>query len=331
MYTYNRKHVQKSVIQQFLNDGDEIVWHYTDDYKQKEIAENVAKQVEKLIDDIGEVTLDSEEAIVAAREAYEALSDKEKAIVANLEVLEAAEEAYAALKGESDKIKNVEDLIAAIGEVTADSGEAIAAAREAYDALSNSEKDQVANAEDLRRAESAFAKLSPFVDVSPDDYFFEAVKWALANDVTKGTDDTHFSPNANCSRGQVVTFLWRAAGMPEADGENPFSDVTEKDYFYDAVLWAVENEITTGSGEGKFSPNGNCTRGQVATFLWRAAGSPEAAGDNPFTDVTESDYFYDAVLWAVDQEITKGTSATAFSPNAICTRGQVVTFLYRAQ
>ncbi len=331
MYTYNRKHVQKSVIQQFLNDGDEIVWHYTDDYKQEEIAENVAKQVEKLIDDIGEVTLDSEEAIVAAREAYEALSDKEKAIVANLDVLEAAEEAYAALKGESDKIKNVEDLIAAIGEVTADSGEAIAAAREAYDALSNSEKDQVANAEDLRRAESAFAKLSPFEDVSPDDYFFEAVKWAVANDITKGTDDTHFSPNANCSRGQVVTFLWRAAGMPEAEGENPFSDVTEKDYFYDAVLWAVENEITTGSGEGKFSPNGNCTRGQVATFLWRAAGSPEAEGENPFTDVTESDYFYDAVLWAVDQEITKGTSATAFSPNAICTRGQVVTFLFRAQ
>ena len=175
---------------------------------------------------------------------------------------------------------------------------------------------------------------SPFVDVKKDDYFFDAVIWAVGHDpvITKGTDETHFSPNASCTRAQAVTFLWRAAGSPEPKAtDNPFDDVKETDYFYKAVLWAVEEGITKGTGAAAFSPNSTCTRGQIVTFLHRAQGSPEpGTTDNPFGDVTEADYYYSAVLWAVGNDITKGTSATAFSPNSTCTRGQIVTFLYRA-
>ena len=175
--------------------------------------------------------------------------------------------------------------------------------------------------------------VNPFVDVKETDYFYDAVLWAVGCGITKGTDATHFSPNAGCTRGQVVTFLWRAAGSPEPAGtENPFKDVKETDYFYDAVLWAVENGVTAGTTKTTFSPDSTCTRGQIVTFLWRADGSPSPKGSsNPFVDVKESDYFYAAVLWAVENGVTAGTGKTTFSPNDTCTRGQVVTFLYRAK
>ena len=173
---------------------------------------------------------------------------------------------------------------------------------------------------------------NPFTDVKKSDYYYDAVIWAVENGITAGTSATKFSPNATCTRGQVVTFLWRAAGQPEPNTKvNPFSDVKSSDYFYKAVLWAVENGITAGTGNGKFSPNAPCTRAQVATFLWRAEGEPDASGTNPFSDVKSSEYYYKAVLWAVENGITAGTSATKFSPNAACTRGQIVTFLYRAE
>ena len=176
------------------------------------------------------------------------------------------------------------------------------------------------------------AATNPFTDVKKSDYYYDAVIWAVENGITSGTSATKFSPNATCTRGQVVTFLWRAAGQPEPSTKvNPFSDVKSSDYFYKAVLWAVEKGITSGTGNGKFSPNAACTRAQVATFLWRAEGEPDASGTNPFSDVKSSDYFYKAVLWAVEEGITAGTSATKFSPNAACTRGQIVTFLYRAE
>lgn len=172
---------------------------------------------------------------------------------------------------------------------------------------------------------------NPFTDVKDTDYFYDAVLWAVKNEVTNGTSATTFSPADTCTRAQVVTFLWRAKGCPEPTlTENPFKDVKETDYFYKAVLWAVEKEITNGTAADTFSPDAGCTRGQVVTFLWRAEGKPAPEKtENPFKDVKEGEFYYDAVLWAVEKEITKGTADDAFSPAETCTRGQIVTFLYR--
>ena len=173
--------------------------------------------------------------------------------------------------------------------------------------------------------------VNPFVDVAEDVYYYEPVLWAVEKNITKGTDDTHFSPDAAVNRAQVVTFLWRAAGSPEPTStNNPFVDVTEKDFFYKAVLWAVEKGVTKGTDNTHFAPALDCNRAQVVTFLWRAAGKPEATeAENPFVDVAEGDFFYDAVLWAVEAGVTKGISTTAFGVDGICNRAQVVTFLYR--
>ncbi len=177
------------------------------------------------------------------------------------------------------------------------------------------------------------APVNPFVDVEESKFYYDAVLWALNAEpqITAGTSETKFSPNAGCTRAQVVTFLWRAAGCPEATGaNNPFTDVTGG-YYYDAVLWAVEQGITSGTSATKFSPGATCTRGQIVTFLWRFEGEPIAtSANNPFTDVQSTAYYYKAVLWAAEAGVTSGTSATKFSPNATCTRAQVVTFLYRA-
>ena len=170
-----------------------------------------------------------------------------------------------------------------------------------------------------------------FVDVSSGSYCYDAVQWAVANGITNGTDATHFSPNAGCTRGQVVTFLWRAAGEPVVSGNVGFVDVAPGSYCYEAVKWAVANGITKGTDATHFSPNATCTRGQVVTFMSRAEGEPAVGGSNGFVDVAVSSYCYEAIKWAVANGITKGTDATHFSPNATCTRGQVVTFLYRAQ
>lgn len=173
---------------------------------------------------------------------------------------------------------------------------------------------------------------NPFTDVGSSDYFFQPVLWAVDNGITTGISATKFGPNNSCTRAQVVTFLWRAAGEPEPSStKNPFKDVKASDYFYKAVLWAVEEGITTGMSATSFGPNSPCTRGQVVTFLYRSAGTPEStSGKNPFSDVKSSDFYYNAVLWAVGEGITTGISATNFGPSQTCTRGQVVTFLYRS-
>ena len=171
-----------------------------------------------------------------------------------------------------------------------------------------------------------------FVDVPVDEYFYIPVQWAVANGITTGTSATTFRPNSTCTRAQAVTFLWRAAGQPEPEAtEIPFVDVTADDYYCDAVLWAVENGITTGTSATTFRPDSTCTRAQIVTFLWRAAEKPEPeTTEIPFVDVTSDDYYCDAVLWAVENGITTGTSATTFRPNSTCTRAQIVTFLYRS-
>lgn len=170
-----------------------------------------------------------------------------------------------------------------------------------------------------------------FVDVATGSYYEDAVDWAVENGITKGTDDTHFSPDGICTRAQAVTFLWRTAGSPEPETRTmPFTDVPAGSYYYDAVLWAVENGITKGTSDATFSPNMTCSRAQIVAFLWRSEKSPAAGTANPFADVKSDAYYADAVLWAVKENITKGTTSTTFSPNAGCTRAQIVTFLYRA-
>ena len=171
-----------------------------------------------------------------------------------------------------------------------------------------------------------------FVDVATGSYYEDAVDWAVENGITKGTDDTHFSPDGICTRAQAVTFLWRAAGSPEPETRAmPFNDVPVGSYYYDAVLWAVENGITKGTSDTTFSPNMTCSRAQIVTFLWRSEKSPAAGTANPIADVKSTAYYADAVLWAVKENITKGTTSTTFSPNADCTRAQIVTFLWRCK
>lgn len=169
-----------------------------------------------------------------------------------------------------------------------------------------------------------------FHDVSRLDYFYDAVKWAAENGIASGTGRYNFSPDAVCTRAQTVTFLWRAAGSPLPRYRVcPFTDVNPRDYYYDAVLWAVEQGITTGLNATTFGPDVTVTRGQVATFLYRAASAAKPSTFNPFTDVKTTAYNYNAILWAYDNRITTGTSDTTFSPDAYCTRAQIVTFLYR--
>ena len=171
---------------------------------------------------------------------------------------------------------------------------------------------------------------NPFVDVKKDDYYYDAVIWAVGKGIAKGVTDTTFQPNASCTRAEMVTFLYRAAGSPEPTNKvNPFTDVAEDSYYYKAVLWAVEKGIAKGTSETTFSPNDTCTRGQAVAFLYRYANSPAVSGSNSFADVSETAYYYNATLWAVSGKVTEGTSATTFSPNDLCTRGQIVTFLYR--
>ena len=171
-----------------------------------------------------------------------------------------------------------------------------------------------------------------FVDVATGSYYEDAVDWAVGNGITQGTDATHFSPDGICTRAQAVTFLWRAAGSPKPETRTmPFTDVPAGSYYYDAVLWAVENDITKGTSDTTFSPNMTCTRAQIVAFLWRSEKSPAAGTANPFADVKSTAYYADAVLWAVKENITRGTTNTTFSPDADCTRSQIVTFLWRCK
>ena len=174
-------------------------------------------------------------------------------------------------------------------------------------------------------------RVNPFVDVPEDSFYIDPVLWAVEKKITSGTSATTFNPNGACVRAQVVTFLWRAAGSPEpVNAVNPFVDVAMDEYYCKAVMWAYENGITAGIDETHFGPNTECTRAQVVTFLWRAQGSPDSSAEVSFTDVKSGAYYYPAVSWAVEKGITSGISAEEFGVYGICTRAQIVTFLYRA-
>lgn len=181
--------------------------------------------------------------------------------------------------------------------------------------------------------DASFSKIAAavsFRDVNQSDYYYDAVQWAVEKGITEGTSATTFSPDASCTRAQMVTFLYRAAGSPAPKSTvNPFTDVSANDYYYNAVLWAVENGITTGVSADRFAPGATVSRAQTVTFLYRANGSPAANGAS-FSDVAADEYYANAVAWSVRSGITTGTGNGKFSPNADCTRGQIVTFLYRS-
>ena len=170
-----------------------------------------------------------------------------------------------------------------------------------------------------------------FVDVKTGDYFYDAVQWAVGKGITNGTSAETFSPEDPCTRAQIVTFLWRAAGSPVVNYAMDLSDVSEDAYYAEAVRWALSEGITTGTGADQFSPDATCTREQAVTFLWRAAGSPAVSGESAFEDVGADDYYARAVAWAAQNGVTNGISQALFGTGSDCTRAQIVTFLYRAQ
>ena len=173
-------------------------------------------------------------------------------------------------------------------------------------------------------------EISPFSDVSTSAYYYEAVKWAQEKGITGGIGNGLFGPNQPCTRAQIVTFLWRAAGSSEPKSMSSFSDVSADSYYAKAVAWAVENGITTGTGDGKFSPDATCTREQAVAFLYRASGSPAVSGGSAFSDVAANAYYADAVAWAEKNGVTGGIGGGLFGSGNTCTRAQIVTFLYRA-
>lgn len=177
---------------------------------------------------------------------------------------------------------------------------------------------------------SFFAVGNPFSDVTSDNYYYDAVMWAVENGITFGTSDTTFIPFSACTRGQTVTFLWRIAGSPKPQGERCiFVDVPYYAHYWKPVIWATENGITNGTSVHDFSPHRSVTRGQVVTFLYRFANAKEPVIDCVFDDVEESKYYYDAVRWAYGTGVTDGITDTRFKPDELCTRAQIVTFLWR--
>lgn len=175
---------------------------------------------------------------------------------------------------------------------------------------------------------SGSTKVTPnFNDVADDAYYAAPVKWAVENGITTGTSSTAFSPDMTCTRAQILTFIWRAAGSPTASAANPFSDVTADDYYYNAAIWAYENSMVTGS---TFDADTPCTRSSTVTYLWKFNGSPVLGIPSLFKDVSDDAEYADAVSWALIEEVTSGISDTEFAPDMICNRGQIVTFLYRA-
>ena len=223
--------------------------------------------------------------------------------------------------------------------------ESVKALEEALDAAKAIQAKEDATQEEIDKAAADLKAAIAALEKKPEDFLFDDVKdsgkfyfdpvyWAFKADpqITNGVDKTHFGPDNSCTRGQVVTFLWRAAGCPEPKNTTTtFKDLKEGGFYLKAVAWAVENEITNGLSADKFGPDATCTRGQIVTFLWRFRGRPAPKNAaTPFKDLKEGGFYLDAVAWAVENNITNGMSADKFAPDATCTRGQVVTFLYRA-
>ena len=327
-----------------LTDAEAAIKNLEQVAADKAAADAVTEALNKL-PAADKVTLTDKKAVEAARAAYDALTEGQQGLVdaAAVKKLTDAEaaikdlEQVAADKAAADAVTEALNNLPAADKVALTDKAAVEAARAAYDALTDAQKALVdaAALEKLTDAEAALAdlaKVNPFTDVAADAYYYEAVLWAYYSHITAGITETTFGPDVNCTRAQVVTFLWRAAGEPKAEiSECDFTDVDKDGYYYNAMLWALEEGITTGISETEFAPNATVTRGQVVTFLYRAAGEPVVSGEMAFTDVEAADYYYNAVLWAVEKGVTTGVTTTEFAPKDECTRGQIVTFLYRAR
>ena len=184
---------------------------------------------------------------------------------------------------------------------------------------------------DGSRSIAVSCRLFPYSDVTRGSYYYDAVNWADLLGITKGIGVGVSGPNRSCTRGQMLTFLWRAAGSPGPKTTvSPFRDLDEKAFYYKAVLWAYENGIAAGTGGGKFDPDGTVSRAMSVTFLYRAFGGKAAQQESPFKDVDPKSYYAEAVGWAFENGITFGTKEDSFSPDEECIRAQIVTFLYRA-
>ena len=327
-----------------LTDAEAAIKNLEQAAADKAAADAVTEALNKL-PAADKVTLTDKKAVEAARAAYDALTEGQQGLVdaAAVKKLTDAEAALknleqaAADKAAADAVTEALNKLPAADKVALTDKAAVEAARAAYDGLTDAQKALVdaAALEKLTAAEAALAdlaKVNPFTDVAADAYYYDAVLWAYYSNITAGITETTFGPDANCTRAQVVTFLWRAAGEPKAEiSECDFTDVDKDGYYYNAMLWALEEGITTGMSETEFAPNATVTRGQVVTFLYRAAGEPVVNGEMAFTDVEAADYYYNAVLWAVEKGVTTGVTTTEFAPKDECTRGQIVTFLYRAR
>ena len=299
---------------------------------------DAAKAVTDLIAKIGTVTLNSGDAIQAARKAYDALTETQKALVTNYETLTAAEKTYASLVADRDAAKSVTDLISKIGTVTPDSGDAIQAARKAYDALTDAQKALVTNYETLTAAEKAYAALTaklPFEDVREGDWFYQDVLYAYQNHLFYGVSDTRFGPNESMTRAMLVAVLYRMAGSPAVTGTPAFTDVAPNAYYASAVIWANANDVAIGYGNGVFGVNDHITREQMASMLQRYArlqGVDVGARANlaSFTDeAAVSAWARDAMSWAVAQGLIYGRTATTLVPAGTATRAEVAAILAR--
>lgn len=270
------------------------------------------------------VRVNAEENIVEEEETKEQAVEEIIEEVQDEETYEEIPEITLEAEEESESAEETEEII---GEAE----EEIEAIEETEEITEETEVIELAEEEEPSEEEPEEPEEFRFEDVmDPSAYYYEPVYWALENNITQGTGETTFSPDAVCKRGQFVTFLWRAKGSPEpSSAANPFTDVPEEASYFKAVLWAVENGITTGKSATTFAPYDNVTRSQAATFLYRCAGSPEVKGPSNFVDVKKGMSYTNAIAWAADKKITTGTDATHFKPDNACTRGQVVTFLMR--
>ena len=304
-----------------------------------EAAAAAAEQAAKVADVLAEVTAAQEELLAAKAE----LEQNAAAAQAAKEAAEAAQAAAEAARLSSVKYLAKAKLahVAAIAEVPEEHqsafDDAMAAGLAAIDAAEDAGTVEKAREDTIKALSdiiNAYTEPFRFDDVKDDGkYYYNPVYWAYEREpqITTGTSDTLFSPDAPCTRAQVVTFLWRAANQPEPKGDkNPFVDVSADAYYYKAVLWAVEEGIAKGTTETTFRPDQTCTRGQIMTFLWRYMEEPAPKSENPFVDVAADAYYADAIAWGAENNIAKGITETEFRPDETCTRGQIVTFLYRA-
>lgn len=351
MYTVNGKHPNLGLDEKTLKNGDEIVWHYTDDYTREERSwddnsgsggagggtttdESAADKVIALIDKIGKVTLDKADEIEAARQAYDKLTASQKKQVTNYNTLQKAEEKLAEL----DPVGTVERLIDRIGKVTLDSGAQIDAARRAYDRLTDAQKRKVRNYNTLTSAEETLAQLRESA-MSFDDiaghWAKDEIEFVCARGLFAGTSETTFSPNQKMDRSMLVTTLYRLDGQPTVSGEMAFPDVAEGKWYHDAVLWAAQHGIVKGTDAGLFEPTRSITREEMVVILYNYAeykgyDVKQRADLKQFADQKQIGSWAAASMqWAVAEELLHGRTETEIAPKGETTRAEVAAILMR--